>query len=410
MALFKKMDAQPAYLKMGIYGETGSGTTFTASHIAKGLAQLLAKSGHTPPVMFLDTETGSTWVRPIFEDAGIEFFSHSTRAFSDLKQAVVEAEAAKAILIVDSMTHFWEEIRAAFTAAKRERTKNKYARLELPDWNIIKPEWGTFTSAYLNSKCHIILLGRAGSIYEFQENEETHKKEMITAGTRMAAEKGMGYEPSILVEMTSRQSVGPRKARTIIRTATVLKDRADVLDGQQFDDPTFENFLPHIARLNLGGAGTSFDETRSSEALFAGEGNGRDTSSIRRRIVIDEIEALLLAHGLAGASAEVKLNRMNAMKTHFGTVSKTEIEELMSLDQLKLGFFSLKNALEPHVPITAELLDDEIPALAKGATTNDGPAVTNGTTGKPKVRVKANAGPSLKETLKASLAITEPAE
>lgn len=396
MALFRKMDAQAAFLKMGIYGETSSGKTFTASQIAIGLAQYIAakNDGKKPPVMFLDTETGSTWVRPLFEKAGIEFLGHASRAFVDLKQAVVEAEQAKAILIVDSMTHFWEEIKDAHLKAKKKRLKNEHARLELPDWNVIKPEWGVFTSAYLNSNAHIILLGRAGSIYEFQENEETHKKEMITAGTRMAAEKGMGYEPSILIEMTARQVTGPRKKKNIVRTATVLKDRSDILDGQQFDDPTFKNFLPHIGMLNVGGEQAGFDDTRSSEEIFKDDGNGRSMQPVRRRIVLKDIEDTLVCH-IPGQGAADKKRKIDLLRKHFAA-NWVEIEELMPLDQLKVGLISLKNELEPTLVVdTTSTLDDEIPALAED---------------KPKVRVKANSGPSLKDTLKASLAITEAAE
>jgi hypothetical protein len=407
MALFKKAEMTSAYLKMGLYGEAGSGKTFTASQIAKGLSLLIGSKngGKKPPVMFLDTETGATWAKPIFDKAGIDFLTHSTRAFTDLKASVGEAQGAGAILIVDSMTHFWEEIRTAYLAKKRQRLGKPHAKLELPDWNIIKPEWGTFTSLYLNAKCHIILCGRAGNVYEFQDkDDDSHRKEMISVGTRMAAEKGMGYEPNILVEMTARQDVGRDKKKSITRTATVLKDRSDDLDGLQFDDPTFDNFLPHIKRLNLGGEHSGFDDTRNSEAIFPADNDGRDTSSIRREIVIDKIEALLLKHGLAGASADVKLARSNMIERHFGTVSKTEIEKLMSLEQLNYGLISLKNQLEPTPVDTDSTLDDEIPALA---VTNDGPAITNGTTLKPRARVKAGSPKDmLKDQLKGSLAIT----
>jgi hypothetical protein len=365
MTLFKKADAKSAYLKMGIYGEAGSGKTFTASQIAKGLALLIGSKGQPKPkVMFLDTETGAVWVRPILEAAGIDFLVHSSRSFADLKQAVVEAEAAGAILIVDSMTHFWEEIREAYVAAKRKRLKNEHARLELPDWNIIKPEWGKFTSLYLNSNAHIILCGRAGSVYEFQENEETHKKEMITAGTRMAAEKGMGYEPNLLVEMTARQVMGPRKSKTIIRTATVLKDRSDVLDGLQFDDPTFENFLPHIERLNLGGKHPGFDASRTSEAMFPAEGEARDIRVARRKVALGDIQDLLVLH-VPGQAAADKKRKIEMLHKHF-SAGWTEMEELMPLEQLQKGFASLKAELEP-TPLEQAVAKaapiDEIPHL-----------------------------------------------
>jgi hypothetical protein len=396
MALFKKAEMTSAYLKMGLYGEAGSGKTFTASQIAKGLSLLIGSKngGKKPPVMFLDTETGATWAKPIFDKAGIDFLTHSTRAFTDLKASVGEAQGAGAILIVDSMTHFWEEIRTAYLAKKRQRLGKPHAKLELPDWNIIKPEWGTFTSLYLNAKCHIILCGRAGNVYEFQDkDDDSHRKEMISVGTRMAAEKGMGYEPNILVEMTARQEVGRDKKKSITRTATVLKDRSDDLDGLQFDDPTFENFLPHIKRLNLGGEHSGFDATRTSEDIFPADNDGRDSSSIRRAIVAEDIKDMLIKH-VPGMSNADKTRKGDLVRKHFGC-NWVEVENLMPLDQMKLGLMSLKLELEPTPVDTDSTLDDEIPALAEP---------------KPKVRVKANGGPALKEQLKASLAVTPPME
>jgi hypothetical protein len=296
----------------------------------------------------------------------------NSRAFADLKAAVAEAEKAGAILIVDSVTHCWEELRESFLAAKRLRLRNQYARLELPDWNQIKPQWGTFTTAFLNSKAHIILCGRGASVYETQEDDETGKKSMIAAGTRMAAEKGLGYEPSLLVEMTARQVTGPGKRKTIVRTATVLKDRADVLDGLQFEDPKFESFLPHIEHLNIGGTPVVVDTTRTSEGLFPTEGGGRDTSAVRREIVLDDTKDLLLKH-IPGQSAADKQRKTDLVRRHFGC-GWVEAEQLLSLDKLKAGFAGIKAELEPEKPI------DEIPhaepaAVPAGGEPDDGEIV-----------------------------------
>lgn len=363
MSLFQKAEAAPAFFKMGIYGEAGSGKTYTASQIAVGLAQHIAKaSKKLPPVMFLDTETGSSWVRPLFEEAGIEFLVANTRSFADLKLAVGEAEKAGAILIADSMTHFWEEIREAFLKSKRKR-RGPQAKLELPDWNVIKPEWATFTTAFLNSNAHIILCGRAGNVYEFQENEDNGRKEMIQAGTRMAAEKGMGYEPNLLVEMTSKQDFGPRKKKTIVRTATVLKDRSTTLDGLQFQNPTFKNFMPHIKRLNIGGEHTGFDASRGSSTLFPQ--SDREDNSRQRRIVIDEIQSLLVLHHPSTAAGD-KQAKVALLRKHF-SAAWTEIEEVMPLLTLRAGYDSLHRALEGEPSRYAEKpladVDDEIPHL-----------------------------------------------
>lgn len=362
-SLFKKAEMQTAYLKMGVYGEAGSGKTYTASLVAKGLALHLEKSGfQKPPVMFIDTETGANWVEPLFKAAGIEFLIASTRSFEDLKQAVIEAEKAQAILIADSMTHFWEEVRETFLAEKRKNTGKKYAKLELPDWATIKPAWGKFTSLFLNSNCHIILCGRAGNVYEFQE-ADNGKKEMITAGTRMAAEKGMGYEPSLLVEMTAKQVTPAKKAKTIVRTATVLKDRSTLLDGKQIDNPKFESFLPHIQKLNLGGAHAGFDATRTSSALFPKE--ERDDARFDRPIILEKIEAVMVKH-YPSQTASDKAAKADLLELIFKTTSWTEVEKKIPVHELRERYNALHIHLE-GVPseyfLATEPLDDEIPTF-----------------------------------------------
>ncbi len=364
MSLFKKAEMQAAYLKMGIYGEAGTGKTYSASLIARGLALHIEKLGHPKPsVMFFDTETGANWVKPIFDEAGIEFLVASTRAFSDLKLAVSEAESSGAILICDSLSHVWEEVREAYLTAKRKRLKNPHARLELPDWNVIKPEWGKFTTQFLNSACHIILCGRAGTTYEFQDREEDGRKEMIASGTRMAAEKAASHEPNLLVEMTSKQITGPRKAKTITRTATVLKDRSTTLDGRQFENPKFDHFLPHIKKLNLGGAHAGFDTTRTSSALFPKE--ERDDTYFDRTIIVEKIQALLVKH-YPSTGLQDKAAKAGLVETFMGTRSWTEVEKKMPLHELRERYNALHKHLEKkpseYFPDVPEM-DDEIPAF-----------------------------------------------
>jgi hypothetical protein len=360
-SFFKPAIEAPSFLKAGIYGDAGTGKSYTASLIACGLAKRIGNA----PALFLDTEGGSVWVKKMFDAAGVPFLVHRSRAYKDAKAAVAEAERIGGILIIDSITHFWEEIRDAYLKAKRERTRNPHARLELPDWNQIKPEWGKFTALFLNSQCHIILCGRGASVYEFVDrDDDPSKKDMITSGTRMAAEKGLGYEPSLLIEMAQKQTIAAGKRKTITRVATVLKDRSDVLDGQRFEDPTFESFLPHVEFLNIGNASSgyvAFDESRTSEGIFPTEGAGREAYSARRLVALDDTKDLLLKH-IPGQSVAEKQRKTELFRKHFGC-GWVEAEELASLEQLKAGYLCLKAELEPEAKAAPSAPVDEIPFL-----------------------------------------------
>ncbi|HAY9705201.1 TPA: hypothetical protein JM830_004750, partial [Shigella sonnei] len=78
-------------------GFAGDGKTYTASELAIGLVMLMRQRGieaGNRPVMFLDTETGSDWVKPRFDAENIELFTAKTRSFVDLLEAINEAESS----------------------------------------------------------------------------------------------------------------------------------------------------------------------------------------------------------------------------------------------------------------------------------------------------------------------------
>lgn len=350
MSLFTKAEVTSSFLKMGMMGFAGSGKTFTATSVAIGIHALAASK---KPIFFLDTETGSDWVKPRIEAAGIELFTAKTRAFRDLLEAVPEAEASSSLLLVDSLTHFWVELTDAYMRAK------KRSRLQFEDWAYLKTEWRKFTDLFVNSQLHIIVCGRAGFEYDYSTDEETGKKNLEKTGIKMKAEGEMGYEPSLLVLMEREMDMA---TKTNHHYAKVLKDRSTLLDGKEFADPTFENFLPHIQCLNLGGRQMGVDTTRTSFGMIPAD--TRDNRSTQRKIVLDEIESLLVFHHPGQAAADKK-KKLELLRTHF-EASWTEIETVMPLERLRKGYDTMHFTLENknsryHQERIAEQINDELP-------------------------------------------------
>jgi hypothetical protein len=333
--LFKKAEMTSAFLKMGIMGFAGSGKTFTATETAIGLIRHMRERGVAyadKPAFFLDTETGSDWVKPRFDAAGIELHTAKTRAFSDLMVAVKEAEKNASLLLVDSISHFWTEITESYM-----RKKNR-TRLQFEDWGFLKGEWRKFTDLFVNSHLHIILCGRAGYEYDYFQ-DEAGKKQLEKTGIKMKAEGEMGYEPSLLVLMERAMDM---ESTTVRRTATILKDRATLIDGKVFDNPTFKHFLPHVKFLNLGGEQLGVDTSRNSDHTIPAE--TRDHRSGQRKLVLDEIESILVLH-YPGQSAVEKKAKVRALRDHF-EASWTEMEQVMPLEDLRRGYNSLHVTLE----------------------------------------------------------------
>lgn len=349
MSLLKEATNQMAYAKVGILGFAGSGKTYTASNIAIGLHKYI---GSNKPIAFLDTETGSDFMVKRFADAGIKLLVAKSKTFPDLMEFMQEAQETADIAIIDSITHIWAEIQTSFLAKinkdRQSRNLKKLFRLEFQHWNQIKPEWGKFTEKFLVSPMHVLLCGRAGYEYDYEQHDADSKKELVKTGTKMKAEGEMAYEPSLLIEM-EREQFNPEyqkqtKNRAVINRAFVLKDRSDLLDGKYFDSPGFETFLPHFQYLNIGGVHHVRDEGTSSESLFDDQGRGDfDRMKHEKTKTLEEIQGLMTSEW-PGQSAAEKKSKSDILQDVFNTRSWTALED-MSITTLKEGFFTMQDKI-----------------------------------------------------------------
>lgn len=334
MALFKPLTSTSAYLKAGALGFAGGGKTFTATEIAIGLTKYMREKGLKEgrlPIYFLDTETGADFIEGRVRQEGLDISGAKTRAFKDLVDGTREAEGRCSVLIIDSITHFWREFTETY-----QRRKNR-SRLEFGDWNYLKQEWGRFTDLFINANCHIILCGRAGYEYDMEENADG-KKDLVKTGVKMKAETEMGYEPSLLFLMERHETV---RTHQVQRVAHILKCRFNVLDGQALTDPEtrgpkFEQFLPHIQRLNLGGAQLGVDTSRTSDELILDDGTTRwQHEKQQKAIALDEISEEI-AKQYPGQGAADKKAKADMLEEAFGTRSWAKVES-MKLPQIKIG-------------------------------------------------------------------------
>ena len=328
MPFFEEAKMSQAYAKIGVLGFAGSGKTYTSCSLAIGLNKML---GNKKPVFFIDTETGADFMIRRFDKAGIKLLVAKRRAFKDLIPMCEEAEKQSEILIVDSISAFWTDLMESY------KKKKKRNFISFPDWGILKEEWKRFTDWYINSPIHCIICGRAGWIYSEWEDQDGQAK-LEKVGTKMKAETEFGYEPSFLVEM-ERIKVGgdgSKIGERIVHRAHILKDRNDVLDGKSFDDPKFDDFLPTIQLLNLGGEHFALDTKTTSEEMF--DDNGKPEwrkEQEQKTIVLEELSGLVDRH-FPSTSAKEKVARLALSQFVFGTTSKKALED-MKLRDLQVG-------------------------------------------------------------------------
>jgi hypothetical protein len=344
--MLKPAKNKHAFARVGIFGSAGAGKSRTATEIAIGLHKQI---GSKKPIAVFDTEPAFSWLIPIFDRNGIELLTvDESRSLKDLMAFMDEAEQVSDIAIIDSITHCWREAQEAFlskiNASRKSSGKRPLMALEFQHWRPIKAAWAEFTDRFLSSKMHVIVCGRAGQVYEYQDKDDgSGKKELISTGTRMATEKELGYEPSLLIEM-----IADRHDGKTVNVAVVQKDRSDTINGKEIRMPTYKDFAGHFKALNIGGEHFGSMDKRDSQELFKdAEESGFDMELKRRTIMCEEIMELLKKH-YPSQSVEDKQNRMDLIDTVFGTRSWTAVEGMKS-DRLKEGLAEIRVILEPEL-------------------------------------------------------------
>jgi len=347
MSMLKPAENKASYAKVGLYGRAGSGKTRTAAEFAIGLYK---KIGGTRGVAMFDTEGGSSYIKPMFDAAGVPFFVFDeSRSLKDLLSFWEEAEKSVDVIIVDSVTHIWRDVQKSYldklNATRAQKGRSKILKLEFHHWGPIKEAWARFTDQFMRSKVHAIVCGRAGEIYEYQQNAESGKMELITVGTKMATEKEMGYEPSLLIEM--EHVIDDASKQKIINTAFVVKDRWDIYNGQAIEFPTYDKLKRHFESLNLSGgliAGEDIAKTNSQE-MFDGSDEDGFGAEMRQRTIASEEIAGLMAKYYPSQTVEQKSLRAELMEMFFQTRSWTKVENTDS-KKLRTGYIAMKAFLE----------------------------------------------------------------
>lgn len=349
MGLLKPASNRMAFAKVGIYGTAGSGKTRTATEIALGLHKAI---GSKKPIAAFDTEPAFSFVLPLFQKAGVELLvADESRALVDLMKFMDEAEKACDVVIIDSITHVWRDAQESYLArvnATRQRyNKKPLPSLEFQHWRPIKAAWADFTDRFLSSKMHVIVCGRAGQIYEYQDKDDgSGKKELISTGTRMATEKELGYEPSLLIEMVIKRENG-----RAINTAIIQKDRSDSINGHEVEMPSYGKLRAHFEALNIGGQHFESMERRDSASMFPeADESGWDAEKQRRAIWSEEVAELLKKH-YPSQGVEDKQKRAEMLEKFLETRSWTAVENMPAI-RLEEAFYKMRDALEP--PQTAE--------------------------------------------------------
>ncbi len=215
----RKATRQKAKIRLGLAAPSGSGKTYSALLIAKGLV------GDWGKVVVIDTENGSA---DLYSHLGDYNVLTLTAPFSPERyiEAIRECEEAGVeVIIVDSVTHEWNGRGGCLDmheqAMQKQRVPNSFTA-----WAEVTPRHQSFIDALLQSKCHIITTVRSKSDYVLTEKNGKQVPQKVG----MAAQTRDGFE----FELTVSFDVD------IDHKAHISKDRTGLFADKPAFTPTEE--------------------------------------------------------------------------------------------------------------------------------------------------------------------------
>ena len=209
--MFKKASKSQSKLRLALFGPSGSGKTYTALRLAAGIG------GETAVI---DTERGSASLYANrFHFNVCELPDRSPAGYCVAIESA--AKANYAILIIDSLTHAWQEL----CDQVEKLARAKFSGNTWAAWSEGTPVQRRFVDALLTYPGHVIATMRSRTEWDIQSDDKTGKKHPVRIGLAPEQRKGMEYEFTMLMELSPEH------------VARVLKDRTGKFQDQVIDHP-----------------------------------------------------------------------------------------------------------------------------------------------------------------------------
>lgn len=189
----RKAERAGSKVVIGIAGISGSGKTYTALKIARGMVD------HPGEIGFLDTENrrGSLYadildapflIGDLYAPFSPERYSQAIKEFQD---------AGVNVLVIDSISHEWEGDGGCIDIANAPLLRGK----KMADWKNAKSEHKKFMRTLLQSDMHVICCIRAAEKTDF-----SNPREPKSLGIQPTCEKNFMFEMTTSMMMYSEGS------------------------------------------------------------------------------------------------------------------------------------------------------------------------------------------------------------
>lgn len=238
MGLFKKAESVASRVKMYIYGETGTGKSYTALHF--------------PAPAIVDTEKGTKHYGKYFDFHRLET-DNVDDVHSAINELLQDPEEFKTF-IIDSMSDIYDSIKNKREAYLKKRSGDITYELKPTDYGPIKKDVRLLMRKLLALDLNVIVTARSKELF-------SQESFMQKAGTQAEGHKDTPYRFDIIIELVKNEKG--------VRIARVDKDRTNTLP------PEFEfNYDTLVKYLDVEGLERNADAETQKEALSKAQDRG----------------------------------------------------------------------------------------------------------------------------------------
>lgn len=200
--MFTKATRKGSHLKIAITGPAGSGKTFSALRLAKGISN----NGN---IALIDTENESASLYSTDFDFDVVSVEPPFTIDKLTKPTVAALEANYDVLIIDSASHFWNGI-LEYKSQLDKRGGNSYT-----NWNEANKNYDLMIRAILFSKIHVIVCMRSKMEYILEENDRG-KQVPKKVGMAPIMRDGVEYEFTTVFDLDIAHQAQVSKDRTML--------------------------------------------------------------------------------------------------------------------------------------------------------------------------------------------------
>ena len=202
---FQPATRHEAKARVAMIGPTGSGKTWTALQFARTLA------GDTGTIAVIDTENASA---SLYADD----YTFDTAPWyppydaAKLAAAINAAARSYDVLVIDSLTHFWQGDGGVLDIVEQEGAKVGARGNNFAGWKKGTPLWRGILDALIFAPCHVVITMRSKMDYVQQQGSDGRMR-VEKMGMAPVARNDVEYEFTIVCEMDQGHRLSVTKSR-----------------------------------------------------------------------------------------------------------------------------------------------------------------------------------------------------